>query len=641
MQKTPRTSLFLLGAALWLGAAGTLTLPAAKAKLQLPETGLDEQTRILHALNRLGYGPRPGDLERVSELGLENYIAAQLHPETIADIEVERRLKSYETLGMSPAELLTAFPPPQLLRGIGQILTARGGMDPAAVRELFPELERMEQRKQAVEAGEDPRQMEASRDPAERMQRVMDSPLRIVVELGQAKLIRAVESERQLQEVMTDFWFNHFNVYAGKGTGRWWVSSFERDVIRPRALGNFRDLLGAVAEHPAMLFYLDNWLSSSPDAEFDRGVAERYAAQANREQGLPAGGVATLILRERGMDTREMERRIERRSRSGSRRGRAPAQENSRFNGLNENYARELLELHTLGVDAGYTQQDIVEIARCFTGWTLLPLHAGQGFVFMDELHERGAKQVLGTKIKSGGVTEGRAVLDLLAEHPATARFISTKLARRFVADEPPADLVERMAETFLDSGGEIREVMLTMIRSEEFWSAENVEAKVKTPLEFTVSLLRATDAELSDLSRRRKIPGALIALRDLGQPPYGAQPPTGYADSAEAWVSTGALLQRFRVGFAVAADKLPGVRVDVADAPRDQPSDEYLIELGRELTGKTLSPSTIEALQAQLDLPPDELEELGLPAHFAHSPEARSRLALAWIAASSEFQRK
>ena len=287
-------------------------------------------------------------------------------------------------------------------------------------------------------------------------------------------------------------------------------------------------------------------------------------------------------------------------------------------------------------------------------------MHAAQQFVFMDELHEAGAKQVLGKKIKSGGVAEGRAVLDLLARHPSTARFISTKLARRFVADEPPEELVQRMAATFLDSGGEIREVLLTMIRSEEFWSAETVDSKVKTPLEFMASLLRATDAELSDLpglapaesdagmgggmtgsSVRRRMPGALIALRDLGQPLYGAQPPTGFADSADAWVSTGALLQRFRVGFAVAADKLPGLHVEVVDPPRDQPIDEYLGQLGRELTGKTPSPATIETLQSQLDLPPEELEELGVPAHFTRSPEARARLALAWMAASSEFQRK
>jgi uncharacterized protein (DUF1800 family) len=657
-------SILLFSLAGPVGPAPAATAPTDS--LELAKTGLDEEARILHALNRLGYGPRPGEIERIRESGLEAYLERQLEPGSIDDANVERRLAAYATLSMTPSELLVAFPPPQLLSGIGRQLTTRGGMSEASMYALFPELERIEARKKQAENGEPQEPPGRTNDPSERMRRMMESPQRVVMELAQAKLIRAVSSERQLEQVMTDFWFNHFNVYAGKGTDRWWVSSYERDAIRPHALGKFRDLLGATAEHPAMLYYLDNWLSSSPGATFDRALANRYAAEANRREGLPPGGVATLILRERGMNTTEIERRIDRRDRytrsrpsAGARRGDEP-EGRPRGSGLNENYARELLELHTLGVEGGYTQDDVVEVARCFTGWTLLPLQAGQQFVFVNEMHDGGTKQVLGTKIKKRGVEEGRAVLDLLARHPQTASFISTKLAQRFVADEPPPSLVSRMAETFLSTDGDVREVLLTMIRSEEFWSPDAVKSKVKTPLEFVASLLRATDAELGDLpgvrstetrgqddttvswtATGRQMPGALGALRDLGQPLYGAQPPTGFPDDAASWISTGALLQRFKVGFAVAADKLPGVRVPNFTTFKGGVTEEQLAEMGRVLLGSTPSTATLAALDHQLDLPPDELEALGVPARFASTPQARSRLALAWLVASPEFQRK
>ena len=285
----------LAAIAVWGGARAEEE--ATGGALHLPASELAEDARVVHALNRLGFGPRPGDVERVGESGLEGWILSQLTPGSIADLVVDRRLREFPTLGMDAAELLVAYPPPRLLLGLDRALTRRVGMDPQAIRELFPELVRLDRR-------DDPDSPERTdMSPDERMQRMLDSPARITLDLSQAKLVRAVHGERQLQEVMTDFWFNHFNVFVDKGANRWWVSSYERDAIRPHALGKFRDLLGATARHPAMLIYLDNWLSAADGAELDRAMAERYAAAANREAGLPPGGIATLLLRDRGMDT--------------------------------------------------------------------------------------------------------------------------------------------------------------------------------------------------------------------------------------------------------------------------------------------------------------------------------------------------
>jgi uncharacterized protein (DUF1800 family) len=599
---------------------------------RLPGSGLTEDARVVHALNRLGFGPRPGDVGRVRQAGLDRWMAAQLSPEGIADPVVDGRLREFATLGMDATELLVEYPPPQLVQGLERALTRRIGMEPEAIRGMFPELARFDPRNDP-DAPERPEMA-----PGERMRRMLDGPARITLDLSQAKLVRAVHGKRQLQEVMTDFWFNHFNVFVGKGADRWWASSYERDAIRPHALGKFRDLLGATARHPAMLIYLDTWLSAAEGADYDRALGERYAAVANREAGLPPGGVATLLLRDRGMDTRAVERGIERRQqRPGSRNAR-PDESQRRPRGLNENYARELLELHTLGVDGGYTQQDIVEVARCFTGWTLLPVQAGQQFVFMSELHDRGKKTVLGHTIRSSGIAEGERVLDILAKHPSTARFISTKLARRFVSDEPPAALVDRMARRFTETGGDIREVLVALFESEEFWAPEVVGGKVKTPFEYVASMLRASNAEILSLpgsgSDRSSRPGLLGALRQLGQPLYAAQAPTGYDDTAEAWVSTGALLQRMKVAVAVAVDHLPGVEVP-------PPEGESIASIGRQVLGREPTESTFESVRRQLGLPAEDLQEVGLPRRMAKVPGITERLTMAWLLASPEFQRR
>lgn len=528
--------------------------PAAGSKLTIPETGLTEEQKIVHLLNRIGYGPRPGiagepgDVERVKQMGIAAYIEQQLHPETIPDRAVEQRLAGFQTLKMTPMQLLAANPPPQLLRQIESRLSAQMGMDPEAEGSLFPELqryrERQARRQQQAQAGnENPGAREPRRQeqmsPQERMQEALNSPARIVIELSQAKLLRATYSERQLQEVITDFWFNHFNVFVGKGADRWLTTSYEYEAIRPHALGKFRDLLGATARHPAMLFYLDNWLSADPKADYNEQELRRHYLAYLQQQGIQPGALLLEIFRQRGMDTTQVERlidrQLERMENDGPRRGRRgrqgnaaelrrqQAQQQPQRRGLNENYARELMELHTLGVDGGYTQQDVIEVARCFTGWTILPLQFGQQFIYVDELHDRGSKVVLGHKIENSGQRDAERVLDILARHPATARFISLKLARRFVSDNPPPALVDRMAKTFLETDGDIRAVLRTMFSSEEFWSPAAVQAKVKTPFEFVVSAARATNAEVGDLP-----PGLVVALRDLGQPLYAAQPPTG-----------------------------------------------------------------------------------------------------------------
>jgi uncharacterized protein (DUF1800 family) len=332
---------------------------------------------------------------------------------------------------------------------------------------------------------------------------------RVFAELSQQKLLRAIYSERQLEEVMVDFWFNHFNVFGGKGPTRLYLTEYERDVIRLHALGRFRDLLGATAKSPAMLLYLDNWQSAAPVSS-----GGRFPGPAAVRRGQP-----------------DVPRR--------------PMQ--NRRRGINENYARELMELHTLGVDGGYTQADVQEVARAFTGWTIVQPRAGGGFRFEPRMHDGGEKVVLGHRIRAGGgMDDGERVLDLLARHPSTARLVASKLARRFVADEPPAALVMRAAARFTATNGDIREVVRTIVTSPEFFAPATHRAKVKTPLEFVASAVRAAGVDL-----RNPMP-AVQALREMGMPPYMCEPPTGYADEAAAWVNTGALLTRmnFAVGL-------------------------------------------------------------------------------------------
>jgi uncharacterized protein (DUF1800 family) len=325
-----------------------------------------------------------------------------------------------------------------------------------------------------------------------------------------------VYSNRQLDEVLTDFWFNHFNIYLDKGADRYLVTEYERDVIRPHVLGKFKDLLEATAKSPAMLFYLDNWQSVGPDAP-----------QARGKKGGPRG--------------------------------------------LNENYGRELLELHTLGVDGGYTQADVTEAARCFTGWTIVQPQRGGAFAFNQRVHDDGEKTFLGVKIaKGGGISDGEKVLDMVAHHAATARFIAKKLAMRFVADDPPASLVERMAETFRRTDGDLRAVMKTMLESKEFFSQGAYLGKLKSPLEVVASAVRAVTGEVD-----YAFPLA-NQVAELGEPLYRKQEPTGYSNSSKEWLNSGGLLARMNFALQLADNKIPGVRVDASVATIALGSPEF-----------------------------------------------------------------
>lgn len=493
---------------------------------------LTEEQRLFHLLNRITFGPRLGDLDRVKRMGWEKFLEEQLHPDRISDDVVEAKLKTIESIHLSNEELAKYYPPGNVVR---EILKAKGTEMPGAAGDAEPNPE------QRAET------MKKRREAAAALQEMgYKAPQQAIQELQQAKILRAVYSERQLQEVMTDFWFNHFNVFIQKGADRILTTSYERDVIRPRVFGKFEDLLKATAKSPAMLFYLDNFMSAAPEG------AETMAPPTRRR--LRRDAQMTPALNAKG--------KLQRPRR-----------------GLNENYAREIMELHTLGVDGGYSQKDVQEVARCFTGWTLRNPRGGAEFVFNPRMHDDGEKLVLGKKISAGGgENDGYAVIHLLATHPATAKFISTKLARRFVADNPPPALIEKMTQTYRKTDGDIREVLRTLFTSREFWAAENYRAKIKTPFEMTVSAVRATGAETN------ASPPFHRWISQMGEGLYMAQPPTGYPDTAEHWVNTGALLERMNFSLALAANRIPGTRVNLT-APANESGqivDWYLKSLLR-----------------------------------------------------------
>jgi uncharacterized protein (DUF1800 family) len=351
-------------------------------------------------------------------------------------------------------------------------------------------------------------------------------------------------------------------VFIGKGADRYLLTSYERDVIRPHALGKFEDLLVATAQSPAMLFYLDNWLSVGPNSDLANGIPKRNRRRARYRPPFVN-------------------------------------QAKGRRSGLNENYGRELMELHTLGVNGGYTQKDVTEVARVFTGWTLKQPKQGGGFTFEERMHEPGDKIVLGHRIKFNGEKEGREILHVLARHPSTARFICTKLATRFVSDNPSPALVDRMAQTFLKKKGDIGEVLKTLFHSPEFWAPEAYRAKVKSPLEFVVSAVRANGANVTDampLARQ---------LQNMGMPLYGMQPPTGYSMKADAWVNSSAILGRMNFALALTSGKLRGVQAD-ANRTGNLPSDPHgaLAFLESTLLGGDVSQQTHDTIARQLQDP-------------------------------------
>jgi uncharacterized protein (DUF1800 family) len=480
------------------------------AQLCTPGAPCDDKT-LAHVLDRVTFGVRAGDVERLRRTGVTAFIDQQLHPERIDDRALEARLQDFETLNLSTREIAEEY-----------FLPAR-------------QARQERKREQAAQSTSPPGDVQnpsapnaALRDPA------MLKLRQVMVELDEQKLLRAIFSERQLQEVLVDFWFNHFNVFAGKGRERIMLTSYDRDVIRPNVLGRFRDLLGATAHSPAMLFYLDNWLSVDPEA------AQRITDRTNQ---------ATARRQQFG---------FVRPQRQASPNGQPEQPKTPRRTGLNENYARELMELHTLGVDGGYTQHDVTEVARAFTGWTIGAPRQGAGFRFDTRLHDKGDKVVLGHRINAGGQKDGEQVLNILARHPSTARFISAKLARRFVSDTPPSSLIDRAARRFQDTDGDLREVVRTILTSPEFYDRAAYRAKVKNPFEFVVSAVRVTSADV------RRAAFLARTLQQLGMPLFMSQPPTGYADRADAWVNTGALVNRMNFAVSLADNKVPGIHVDL-----------------------------------------------------------------------------
>jgi uncharacterized protein (DUF1800 family) len=688
--------------------------------------------RALHALNRLTFGPRPGEVLQVMAMGVEQWIDLQLHPDKIDDSALTSRLEAFRTLRMSTKELAEDFPDPQELN---QIMNGRRSMpsDPTRRAIYQVQLARLQDRKQRKEeegknapsaaerasntpgepsampanaaqdgahasadntgmngaagdstpatgndaaanmnASGDENTMAANAPPAtapakvnseeeqqarrreeqlhadlevqqlaslppdQRFKKILSLPtaaqitfadsLRggkrqefleglnpkqketllamvnpavvVTSELAQAKLLRAIYSQRQLDEVMTDFWINHFNVFVDKGLDRLMLTSYERDVIRPHALGKFEDLLVATAKSPAMLYYLDNWMSVGPNSVRALGLPPRPYGRYGRRypQGPP-------------------------RSNPRSNQGKRPS-------GLNENYGRELLELHTLSVNGGYSQRDVTEVAKVFTGWTIEKPEEGGGFKFEPRMHEPGPKFVLGHRIKPKGEGEGLEVLHRLATSPQTAHFISLKLAQRFVSDDPSPALVDRMAKAFLQKKGDIREVLSTLFHSPEFWDEGTYRAKVKTPLEFVTSAVRATGAEVTDalpLTRQ---------LNNMGMPLYGAQPPTGYSMKAETWVSSSALLNRMNFALALTSGKIRGVKVEAAQLAGSNPapsdSSVTLSTLESSILVGGVSQQTHDSIAGQLETAAKKA---------SHSPDVTMVAGL--LLGSPEFQRR
>jgi len=588
---------------------------------------LTEEQKILHMLNRAGFGPRPGDIERVRQMGIERYIEQQLHPEDLSDDFLSRPLLALNTLQMTQFEILQTFEPapvrPQptptptptpvptpepaikpapapgsetdkgeMARPSESMQTLQQPQSPtpqqttpqqATPQQATPQ-QAMPQQPATPQQPQNQPQSKSARSPA----RDPQQPLR---ELQQAKLLRAVFSERQLQEVMVDFWFNHFNVFGQKDADRWLLTSYERDVIRPHALGRFKELLTAVAQSPAMLFYLDNFMSQMEQP----APPQKFDADGNP---LPQ----------------------------------------PRRPGLNENYARELMELHTLGVDGGYTQQDVIEVARCLTGWAIGP-RGNMAFIFRPRAHDRGEKIVLGTRIvPGGGIEDGLRVLDVLSKHPSTAKFISRKLCQRFVADEPPEALVERVAEKFIETGGDIREVVRAILTSPEFFSPKHYRNKVKSPLELAASAIRATGATTDGAAP------LIQAVARMGEPLYLCQPPTGYDENSAEWLSSATLLERMNFAVALVGNRINGTRADVSRfAPAIAANDPNRIidQLLAALLHSDVSPETRENLTRVLR----ESRAKTTPAKFdKRAPQKGNEIApglVALILGSREFQVK
>lgn len=617
-------------------SAGTENLPQEPGAAASPSGAsknvtATEQARALHVLNRLSFGPRPGEVEAVAAMGVDRWIALQLHPEKLNDSALQQRLAEYQAPFMDPATLMEKFPPGTLIRQAinGRISPpsdasehavwesqmaivkqrmerkSQTGKPDAALPGSLPSMAAANTNLSPVATGETNPSPVSSEEMARSTERVTSAPARtsyanvemaglidlapeerygrllalppgriqsavrsltpqqrplllagmspaqretvlsllnprlvVVNETESVRILQDIYSTRQLQRVMTEFWLNHFNVFVRKNEVEpYYLPQFQQQVITPHALGKFEDLLDAVAQSPAMLLYLDNQQSVGPDSPFALRRDHPNPARLQRLLNLPSAAPA--------IGTKQRKRSLD---------------------GINENYGRELMELHTVGVNAGYTQQDVIEAAKVLTGWTVAPPIQGGGFRFAENRHEPGDKIVMGHKIKQGGEREGLTLLHLLATSPSTAHFLSQQLAVRFVGDNPSPALVDRMAKTFLSSDGDISKVLETMFHSSEFWSPSNSGSKIKTPLDYVVSAVRATDAEVTQ-------PYRLVAeLKVMGMPLSGTQEPNGYSMTNDAWSSSSELVNRMNFALALATNQIPGVTVsyDQLLAPED-----------------------------------------------------------------------
>ncbi|MBS1793549.1 MAG: DUF1800 domain-containing protein [Acidobacteria bacterium] len=520
---------------------------------------LTESQRARHILSRLTFGGRAADFEKIRRIGVKAYVDEQLNPETIDDSALDKRLARLPTLTLSTPLLAAQYNPPK----------PKPTPSPAPTPSPSPSPTPADTPKPAP-------------TPTPKPPPPPKNPQMVVNELQRAKLLRAVYSERQLDEVLVDFWENHFSIYAGKDADRWLLTSFDRDAIRPYAFGRFRDLLGAVAHSPAMLFYLDNW-------------------QSRAERVYPA--------------TKDKPER--------------------KTGGINENYARELMELHTLGVDGGYTQRDVQEVARCLTGWTIRKPNEEGLFMFDPQMHDNGEKIVLGQKIPAGGgIADGEKVLDILAKHPSTAKFIATKLARRFLGDDPPAAVVNQAAQVFLKTDGSIRETLRSIVTSAAFLSPAVYQAKIRSPFEFAAAALRITDAETDGGNP------VLGGIAKMGQPLFGHLTPEGFTEKSRDWLAPGALLERLNFAVALAANQLKGTTIDarklLGDADFARPA-----EVSEKLAALILRNELSPASKAEFD------KIAGGAAGAANDPTNRNRPPLyvtellALALGAPEFQRR
>lgn len=549
---------------IFLSLAFTVDPFSSEQRLQMPyrKEGLSEREAAEHLMSRLGFGGRPGDIEKLMATGLDKWVLQQLE-HSLPDTDLEKRLSGYDALGLDNETIVNTY------LNAGQVLRMMQKKGTLS-RDSMAKLEKADYRKDVLKLMQE---------------KGLKLPQELNRQLVAQKLIRAAYSENQLQELMTDFWFNHFNVSVTKGQSQPFVLTYERDAIRPHTLGKFESLLKSTAQHPAMLYYLDNASSGSDNNEMNQRIKKMVPANSKLKKAA----------------------------------------------GLNENYAREVMELHTLGVDGGYVQADVTEVARALTGWTVRPMMKdGYGgrlsklqqsrlgknmattegdFLFLAVRHDQKEKTVLGKKYPSnGGLKEGLEVLHQLATHPSTATFICKKIATRFVCDTPSVKLVAAMADVFTQSGGDIKQTMIAMLNSREFWKREVLRSKIKSPFELVVSAIRATNADLRNANQ----------LNDwctrMGQKTYSYAAPTGFPDKASFWVNTGSLLNRMNFGLAIAAQRIPGVDMNLLALNNNHEPESVddalqtysaILLPGRnqkENIGRLTSLVRDEALQARLD---------------------------------------